>query len=73
MQTFNNVRLRLIFLCNFFVLGIGTGLAIAAAFVALNAYFDKKRGQAVSFSSAGTALAMMLVPQVNSTSTPHNY
>ncbi|XP_015114503.1 monocarboxylate transporter 12 [Diachasma alloeum] len=43
--------------------GVGTGLAVAAAFVALNSYFSKKRGQAVSFSSAGTALAMMVVPQ----------
>ncbi|KAK0073417.1 hypothetical protein PV326_013443, partial [Microctonus aethiopoides] len=43
--------------------GIGTGLAVASAFVALNTYFDKKRGQAVSFSSAGTTLAMMIVPQ----------
>ncbi|XP_053598138.1 monocarboxylate transporter 12, partial [Microplitis demolitor] len=43
--------------------GIGNGLAIASSFIALNIYFDKKRGQAVSYSSAGTAIAMMIVPQ----------
>ncbi|XP_034952019.1 monocarboxylate transporter 1 [Chelonus insularis] len=43
--------------------GVGTGLAVASAFVALNTYFDKKKGQAVGFSSAGTTIAMMLVPQ----------
>ncbi|XP_076163506.1 monocarboxylate transporter 12 isoform X2 [Ptiloglossa arizonensis] len=43
--------------------GLGTGLAIASSFVALNTFFDKKRGQAVGFSMAGTTLAMMLVPQ----------
>lgn len=37
---------------------------MACAFVALNTFFDKKRGQAVGFSMAGTALGMMLVPQV---------
>lgn len=46
------------------IIGLGTGLAIASAFVALNTFFDKKRGQAVGFSMAGTTLAMMLVPQV---------
>ncbi|KAK2585107.1 hypothetical protein KPH14_008618 [Odynerus spinipes] len=44
--------------------GFGTGIAIASAFVALNTFFDKKRGQAVGFSMAGTTLAMMLVPQL---------
>ena len=44
--------------------GLGTGLAIASSFVALNTFFDKKRGQAVGFSMAGTTLAMMIVPQV---------
>lgn len=47
-----------------YILGLGTGLAIAASFVALNTFFDKKRGQAVGFSMAGTTLAMMVVPQV---------
>ncbi|KMQ88496.1 monocarboxylate transporter 12 [Lasius niger] len=42
--------------------GLGTGLATACSFVALNTFFDKKRGQAVGFSMAGTALGMMLVP-----------
>lgn len=46
------------------VLGLGTGLTIAASFVALNTFFDKKRGQAVGFSMAGITLAMMIVPQV---------
>lgn len=51
--------------CTYSVLaGFGTGLAIAASFVALNTYFDKKRGQAVGFSMVGTAIAMMLMPQV---------
>ena len=44
--------------------GLGTGLAIASSFVALNTFFDEKRGQAVGFSMAGTTLAMMIVPQV---------
>ncbi|KAI4503670.1 hypothetical protein M0802_001073 [Mischocyttarus mexicanus] len=47
-----------------FTVGFGTGIAIASAFVALNTFFDKKRGQAVGFSMAGTTLAMMLVPQL---------
>ena len=51
-------------ICTYSILGgLGTGLAIASAFVALNTFFDKKRGQAVGFSMAGTTLAMMLVPQ----------
>lgn len=50
-------------ICTYSVLGgLGTGLATACSFVALNTFFDKKRGQAVGFSMAGTALAMMLVP-----------
>lgn len=47
-----------------YLLGLGTGLATAASFVALNTFFEKKRGQAVGFSMAGTTLAMMVVPQV---------
>ncbi|KAK1129011.1 hypothetical protein K0M31_020145 [Melipona bicolor] len=51
--------------CTYSVLGgLGTGLAIASSFVALNTFFDKKRGQAVGFSMAGTTLAMMIVPQL---------
>ncbi|XP_016919323.1 monocarboxylate transporter 2-like isoform X1 [Apis cerana] len=51
--------------CTYSILGgLGTGLAIAASFVALNTFFDKKRGQAVGFSMAGTTLAMMVVPQL---------
>ncbi|XP_070514174.1 monocarboxylate transporter 2-like isoform X2 [Cardiocondyla obscurior] len=50
-------------ICSYSILGgLGTGLATACSFVALNTYFNKKRGQAVGFSMAGTALAMMLVP-----------
>ncbi|XP_011156579.1 monocarboxylate transporter 1 [Solenopsis invicta] len=50
-------------ICSYSVLGgIGTGLAMACGFVALNTFFNKKRGQAVGFSMAGTALGMMLVP-----------
>ena len=45
-------------------LGLGTGLAIASAFVALNTFFLKKRGQAIGFSMAGTTLGMMIMPQV---------
>lgn len=45
--------------------GLGTGLAMACSFVALNTFFDKKRGQAVGFAMAGTALAMMVVPLVS--------
>lgn len=40
-------------LCCYFA-GIGVGLATSAAFVALNHYFSKKRGQAVGLSMAGT-------------------
>ncbi|KYQ56363.1 Monocarboxylate transporter 1 [Trachymyrmex zeteki] len=50
-------------ICSYSVLGgLGTGLATASSFVALNTFFDKKRGQAVGFSMAGNALAMMFVP-----------
>ncbi|XP_024893812.1 uncharacterized protein LOC112468729 [Temnothorax curvispinosus] len=50
-------------ICSYSVLGgLGTGLATACSFIALNTFFDKKRGQAVGFSMAGTALAMMVVP-----------
>ncbi|XP_011862379.1 PREDICTED: uncharacterized protein LOC105559003 [Vollenhovia emeryi] len=50
-------------ICSYSILGgMGTGLATACSFVALNTFFDKKRGQAVGFSMAGVALAMMLVP-----------
>ncbi|CAL1675700.1 unnamed protein product [Lasius platythorax] len=50
-------------ICTYSILGgLGTGLATACSFVALNTFFDKKRGQAVGFSMAGTALGMMLVP-----------
>ncbi|XP_011639056.1 monocarboxylate transporter 3-like [Pogonomyrmex barbatus] len=50
-------------ICSYSVLGgLGTGLATASSFVALNTFFDKKRGQAVGFSMAGNALAMMIVP-----------
>lgn len=44
--------------------GIGVGLATSAAFVALNHYFKNKRGQAVGLSMAGTALGMLILPQL---------
>ncbi|XP_055526253.1 uncharacterized protein LOC129718981 [Wyeomyia smithii] len=44
--------------------GIGVGLATSAAFVALNHYFARKRGQAVGLSMAGTALGMLIMPQL---------
>lgn len=44
--------------------GIGVGLATSAAFVALNHYFKYKRGQAVGLSMAGTALGMLIMPQL---------
>ncbi|XP_052900185.1 uncharacterized protein LOC128306653 [Anopheles moucheti] len=44
--------------------GVGVGLATSAAFVALNHYFAKKRGQAVGLSMAGTALGMLIMPQL---------
>lgn len=44
--------------------GIGVGLATSAAFVALNHYFKFKRGQAVGLSMAGTALGMLIMPQL---------
>jgi len=47
------------------MVGLGTGLAMASSFVALNTFFDKKRGQAVGFSMAGNALAMMFIPLVS--------
>lgn len=40
------------------------GLATSAAFVALNHYFKKKRGQAVGLSMAGTAGGMLIMPQL---------
>lgn len=46
------------------ILGIGVGLATSAAFVALNHYFKNKRGQAVGLSMAGTALGMLILPQL---------
>lgn len=48
----------------FFFSGIGVGLATSAAFVALNHYFKEKRGQAVGLSMAGTALGMLILPQL---------
>lgn len=44
--------------------GIGVGLSTSAAFVALNHYFKHKRGQAVGLSMAGTALGMLIMPQL---------
>lgn len=44
--------------------GVGVGLATSAAFVALNHYFSKKRGQAVGLSMAGTAIGMLIMPQL---------
>ncbi|KAG5870484.1 hypothetical protein JTB14_001678 [Gonioctena quinquepunctata] len=43
--------------------GLGVGLAASSTFVALSNYFVKRRGQAVGFSLAGTALGMMIMPQ----------
>lgn len=37
---------------------------MSAAFVALNHYFAKKRGQAVGLSMAGTAMGMLIMPQL---------
>lgn len=37
---------------------------MSAAFVALNHYFTKKRGQAVGLSMAGTAMGMLIMPQL---------
>ncbi|KAG7207314.1 hypothetical protein KM043_008981 [Ampulex compressa] len=52
-------------ICTYSVLGgLGSGLALAASFVAINTFFDKRRGQAVGFAMAGTSMAMMLVPQL---------
>lgn len=48
----------------FFFAGIGVGLATSAAFVALNHYFKEKRGQAVGLSMAGTAVGMLILPQL---------
>lgn len=39
-------------------------MATSAAFVALNHYFKNKRGQAVGLSMAGTALGMLILPQL---------
>ncbi|XP_033218414.1 monocarboxylate transporter 12-like [Belonocnema kinseyi] len=44
--------------------GLGSGLALASSFVAMNSFFLKKRGQALGFSMAGTTLGMMLMPQL---------
>lgn len=58
----SNNRIKL-FIVNF-VLGLGFGLSISATFVALNSYFEQKRGQAVGLAMAGTALGFMAMPQV---------
>lgn len=39
-------------------------MATSAAFVALNHYFKEKRGQAVGLSMAGTAVGMLILPQL---------
>lgn len=46
------------------LLGLGFGLATASTFVALNSYFERRRGQAVGLAMAGTALGFMAMPQV---------
>ncbi|XP_069674656.1 monocarboxylate transporter 14 isoform X2 [Periplaneta americana] len=43
--------------------GLGVGFAWSSTFVALNHYFNKKRGQAIGLSMVGTALGMMAMPQ----------
>lgn len=48
---------------SFSITGLGVGLTASSTFVALNHYFVRRRGQAVGFSLAGTALGMMLMPQ----------
>ncbi|XP_056642267.1 monocarboxylate transporter 9-like isoform X1 [Diorhabda sublineata] len=51
-------------LCTYSIInGLGVGLAASSTFVALSNYFVKRRGQAVGFSLAGTAVGMMLMPQ----------
>lgn len=47
-----------------YFLGLGFGLATASTFVALNAYFRKRRGQAVGLAMAGTAFGFMAMPQL---------
>ncbi|EDS30965.1 monocarboxylate transporter [Culex quinquefasciatus] len=63
------IRKRLLFMVSLVFVAItrsriGVGLATSAAFVALNHYFAKKRGQAVGLSMAGTALGMLIMPQL---------
>lgn len=61
------VRVRVIkvnIVCLPITSGIGVGLATSAAFVALNHYFKEKRGQAVGLSMAGTAIGMLILPQL---------
>jgi MFS family permease len=47
----------------YFVSGLGVGFAWSSTFVALNHYFNKKRGQAIGLSMVVTALGMMVMPQ----------
>lgn len=47
----------------FFLTGLGFGLATASTLVALNSYFNIRRGQAVGLAMTGTALGFMAMPQ----------
>uniref|UniRef100_A0A1B6C167 Major facilitator superfamily (MFS) profile domain-containing protein n=1 Tax=Clastoptera arizonana TaxID=38151 RepID=A0A1B6C167_9HEMI len=52
-------------ICTYSVIGgLGFGLATASTLVALNSYFNFRRGQAVGLAMTGTALGFMAMPQV---------
>ncbi|XP_048511168.1 monocarboxylate transporter 12 [Athalia rosae] len=52
-------------ICTYSILGgLGTGLAVAASFVAMTRYFNEKRSQAVGISMAATSIGMMCMPQI---------
>lgn len=50
---------------HFFIFtGLGMGLIMPSTFVAVNAYFRVRKGQAVGLAMAGTSAGQMLMPQV---------
>lgn len=44
--------------------GLGLGLIMPASFMAVNSYFDTRKGQAVGLAMAGTGLGQTFMPQI---------
>lgn len=51
-------------ICYSIIVGFGLGLIGPSTFMAINSYFDKKRGRAVGISMAGTGLGQMVLPHI---------